>query len=973
MDLLISAIIDLLISTGTDAFKGITGKIRLHKLKARLENEITDKIKKCYENEIYYNDLDQFLTKNKVICNLIQNCLNTSVFDYQSKAESINYYEQLFVEEHPTYFIYQSEIKVIIQRYFEVIFIALNPIKDDQIRAVSNITKELGKGLASDLAEIKDRLSEIDRKVSAIKIQSSDESSFDYKEYLHYLSILSSKQVKENYLNRSLYQQNNTNDHYDAIEALLNEKHIILLGEAGFGKTYESMELLKKTCNDERVKSLIPVFLPLYEYGQLYDSIINGIISKVKSFCTGNVELFIESLLKSGKIIFILDGIDDITNENNRAKFFADANDLLSRYADNYFFFTSRFNRYHGKLAVNKEYTLSSIDEMTVHREFQQAGIYINIPRSYYNLFANPFFLSIGKRILKGKRNKNIFDRSQLFLELFKELYIGINEKKCGLSSQTITYSEALSILGELAFETFDQPAYRIIEFDKRISELAMSDKFETITSLVCSGLFIITDKVIFTHKLLKEFCAAYHLVNHYPVTENIDLYCKLIQDEEWKEVFIFASGLFTDINKQDEFLDYVMSVNLQLYVECVNSKADLLDNSSLTSIAYAQRLLSQLYYSYTYIVNTYFKPISNLFDPRNTNKISDKKIGIFGCLSEDKKLLNYWLDFIDDSESEINCLNHESLADHHRAFRDRAFYQRRRITSYCINLELSGLNKDSGRYIAIDLIKQRLKEITNEKLLMESDYLLCERLTYIKEKVRPIRSAKTIKEMSKVIDKIVNEALCEHPEIVGYSYGDGIELFDLQAMLHYLLGRNVQYSDCILPGYDQSLENGGFIWDLFSDDQKKKRIQQFFFFHQISYLEMVKNNFPNIYNQFSRVKDAPYQDIIHINLNKCRNGISANPSIVYYYKASADSNVPLPHIIEETDEIHLHNITSTAFRDNQLSFNQLGKVSHMKSVTQTGFSFLVINGGNGKRNPLSEYVYETIRESLEEVFGELG
>lgn len=135
----------------------------------------------------------------------------------------------------------------------------------------------------------------------------------------------------------------------------------------------------------------------------------------------------------------------------------------------------------------------------------------------------------------------------------------------------------------------------------------------------------------------------------------------------------------------------------------------------------------------------------------------------------------------------------------------------------------------------------------------------------------------------------------------------------------------------------------------------------------------MVKNNFPNIYNQFSRVKDAPYQDIIHINLNKCRNGISANPSIVYYYKASADSNVSLPHIIEETDEIHLHNITSTAFRDNQLSFNQLGKVSHMKSVTQTGFSFLVINGGNGKRNPLSEYVYETIRESLEEVFGELG
>lgn len=972
MDLLISAIIDLLISTGTDAFKGITGKIRLHKLKSRLENEITDKIKKCYENEIYYNDLDQYLTKNKVICNLIQNCLNTSVFDYQSKAESINYYEQLFVEEHPTYFIYQSEIKVIIQRYFEVIFIALNPIKDDQIRAVSNITKELGKGLASDLAEIKDRLSEIDRKVSAIKIQSSDESSFDYKEYLHYLSILSSKQVKENYLNRSLDQQNNTNDHYDAIEALLNEKHIILLGEAGFGKTYESMELLKKTCNDERVKSLIPVFLPLYEYGQLYDSIINGIISKVKSFCTGNVELFIESLLKSGKIIFILDGIDDITNENNRAKFFADANDLLSRYADNYFFFTSRFNRYHGKLAVNKEYTLSSMDEMTVHREFQQADIYINIPRSYYNLFANPFFLSIGKRILKGKRNKNIFDRSQLFLELFKELYIGINEKKCGLSSQTITYSEALSILGELAFETFDQPAYRIIEFDKRISELAMSDKFETITSLVCSGLFIITDKVIFTHKLLKEFCAAYHLVNHYPVTENIDLYCKLIQDEEWKEVFIFASGLFTDINKQDEFLDYVMSVNLQLYVECVNSKADLLNESTLSVSEYAKRLLSQIYFSYTYIVGTYLSPIANLFDPQNSSMFPDKKIGIFGWLSENKKNLNYWFDFVDKSSPEINVMTEKSLADYRQSSRDRAIF-RRRIRNYGINIELSGLNKDSGRDIAIDLIKERLKEITDEKLLMESCYLLCERLSEIKRQVKPIRDTTTIEVMSKIIDSMVIEVLREHPNSVQYWYGSSrISLFDLQAMLHYLQKNKVNYSESILPDYDQSLENGGFIWDLFSDDQKKKRVQQFFYFHQISYLEMVKKNFPNLCSMFSRVQDAPYQDVIHINLNKSRNDITSDPSIVYYYKASSHNNVPLPLIIEETDETHLLNITSTAFRDNQKSFDQLGKVSHMNSVTHTGFSFLVINGGSGKRNPLSEYVYETIRESLEEIFGKL-
>jgi len=128
MEYLISAIIDLVINIGTDFFKGIKGKIRLYKLKKRLKCEITAKILNRYGNEVYYNDLDQFLTKNKVIYNLIQNCLSASVFDYQSKMESINYYEQLFVEEHPTYSTYHSEMKKIIQSYFEVIFNALNPI-----------------------------------------------------------------------------------------------------------------------------------------------------------------------------------------------------------------------------------------------------------------------------------------------------------------------------------------------------------------------------------------------------------------------------------------------------------------------------------------------------------------------------------------------------------------------------------------------------------------------------------------------------------------------------------------------------------------------------------------------------------------------------------------------------------------------------------------------------------------------------
>ena len=169
MEYLISAIIDLVINIGTDFFKGIKGRIRLYKLKKRLKSEITAKILNRYGEEVYYNDLDQFLTKNNVICNLIQNCLNSSVFEFQSQTDSIDYYEQLFIEEHPKYSINRTDIKTIIQRYFEVIFNVLNPIEDENTRVICNIAKELGKSISSELADIKKALSEIDRKVSKSK------------------------------------------------------------------------------------------------------------------------------------------------------------------------------------------------------------------------------------------------------------------------------------------------------------------------------------------------------------------------------------------------------------------------------------------------------------------------------------------------------------------------------------------------------------------------------------------------------------------------------------------------------------------------------------------------------------------------------------------------------------------------------------------------------------------------------------
>lgn len=123
---------------------------------------------------------------------------------------------------------------------------------------------------------------------------------------------------------------------------------------------------------------------------------------------------------------------------------------------------------------------------------------------------------------------------------------------------------------------------------------LLISIAVPVVGATVSSGIFHITDSVKFTHKLFKEYCAAYYLFTKFPFRENQALYISLIQQDKWKEVFIFIAGMFADIYTQDEFLDFIMQNNLRLYVECMNAKSDLYDDllSDSTKLALRYAIL---------------------------------------------------------------------------------------------------------------------------------------------------------------------------------------------------------------------------------------------------------------------------------------------------------------------------------------------------------------------------------------------
>ena len=97
--------------------------------------------------------------------------------------------------------------------------------------------------------------------------------TFLKEQYYEYAKSTIGTYSESEYINRWPYQIGKAAENRSLLEIVLEKKQVILLGDAGFGKTNESIRLLHQACSDTRTKDLIPVYLSLVEYGVLYDSI----------------------------------------------------------------------------------------------------------------------------------------------------------------------------------------------------------------------------------------------------------------------------------------------------------------------------------------------------------------------------------------------------------------------------------------------------------------------------------------------------------------------------------------------------------------------------------------------------------------------------------------------------------------------------------------------------------------------------
>lgn len=769
------------------------------------------------------------------------------------------------------------------------------------------------------------------------------------KEYSDYLFQFINIQF-DDYINRTVSDTQNPDNKLSLFEELNKYRKVVLLANAGMGKTFEAIKLSQMILTDKNFDNYIPIFLRANLYKTSFDNLEEGIKEQLRPFTKTDTDKYYEDNINDN-IMLIIDGLDEVTDKSKYRSLINEINRFAALYPKMFSFITCRTNQFHNDLSNYKDFTLNPLTDWEIRGYLQKHKINENkFSTSYFELFKNPFLLSLATNVYSQQEAFSKFYNKSKFLEQCCLFLAGKRDEEKELDMPNINSFKLFCEIGKIAFENFDKNSYTQVEFDELFSTLFSASE---VFSKFRNEIFVAGQNFEFKHRLFKEYLIAFYLNKVYPFCDdNFDFYKRLINQEAYFEILCFVSGMLTDIETQNKFFDFLLENNFKLFLYCITSKNDLSEQLQKQSFEeFSELYINTFFETYIKTLNLYFPCILDRFDPM-PGIDTDKEICCFGCFSENRRLFYYWFDRISNPSKRVFIISPNEFREADFQHTENCKNDQRTYRTNTINLSLSRLEGDSARYLAIREVYTNLKRILEEHLLIESEYITCEYILIIKNCFRETCNDNCISDIYKhFTEKLEKDSILQNGQRCKISAYNDVRVDTVLNKLEKLKSHNFDLNSFPLPVRDQNPEKG-YIEECYSKTEMKKYMSNFFYYSQLAYKEMVESNFSMIKQYLSLYLDIPYQTVYNLEADErdCfYNGVS------YYHISSK---------IIERPCLRNDNITYEDFYNEMIQNSNKMHSSFLCSSILANFI-----PGSYYQFPFARYVYDLIQKEIDELF----
>lgn len=359
------------------------------------------------------------------------------------------------------------------------------------------------------------------------------------------------------------------------IRAANETQFLMVLGAPGSGKTTFLRKIGLEALKVKRGKyehRCLPVFLELKRFTEDQIDIQKRIIDEFKACRFPDPERLIQEALKKGKLLILLDGLDEVPNVK-RDSVIDIIQDFVDKHDNNRFITSCRVAAYKSTFRRYTDVCISEFGDGQIQKyinnwfrskEDQESGT----SKRYWDLLQKPENraakelahtpLLLTFLCLVYDRSQNILNqRSPLYKKALRILLEEWAAEKRILRDeiyQGLSVELEELLLSEIAYERFKEDRLFILENDivDKIKSFLVSNlnapKHLSGEKVLCEiavqqGILVerAEDIYSFSHLTLQEYLTAKYIIDHDQTNTLIEQY---LIDRRWREVFLLISGL---------------------------------------------------------------------------------------------------------------------------------------------------------------------------------------------------------------------------------------------------------------------------------------------------------------------------------------------------------------------------------------------------------------------------------------------